>query len=112
MCAFINNQADTCHSDDVTHETGNSQQNDEAHITQQKNEGAQIKFVLDSGATQHMVNDKRYFDRLENINEVQISVVKKNQNISTKQRGEISIKTFHDGDTSVNTIQNVLLVKD
>lgn len=57
-----------------------------------------------------MVNDKRYFDKLD-INKVKILVAKRNQSISAKQQGEILVKTFYDGD-SVKAIQDVLLVKD
>lgn len=82
------------------------------HSNQHSGDTTEIKFVLDSGATQHMVNDKRYFDKLEKIDELSISVAKKNQSISAKQRGEIAIKTFHDGDSSTKTMENVLLVND
>lgn len=73
---------------------------------------SQIKFCLDSGATQHMVNDKRYFDTLNKIDELSISVAKKNQSISAKERGNILVKTFHEGDTTSKTMENVLLVND
>lgn len=106
MCAVRNEEANAC---------DNKQTKDNMNAktqVQRSNNPSQIKFVLDSGATQHMVNDNRYFNRLEDIDEVQISVAKKNQKISARQRGEILVKTFHDGDSSVKTIQDVLLVKD
>lgn len=106
MCAVRNEEANACDNKQTKDNTNAKTQ------VQRSNNPSQIKFVLDSGATQHMVNDNRYFDRLEDIDEVQISVAKKNQKISARQRGEILVKTFHDGDSSVKTIQDVLLVKD
>lgn len=107
MCAFRNEEANVCDNKQTHHDI-----NAKAQVTQQHDDIMQIKFVLDSGATQHMVNDERYFDKLEDINKVEISVAKRNQNISAKQQGEILIKTFYDGDSSVKAIQDVLLVKD
>jgi len=59
-----------------------------------------------------MVNDKRYFIELEDIDNVNISVAKKNESITAKQQGNISIKTFYGDDTSAKTMKNVLFVKD
>lgn len=67
---------------------------------------------MDSGATQHMVNDERYFDKLKKIDELNISVAKKNASILAKQQGDIVFKTFHEGDSSAKTMENVLLVND
>lgn len=69
-----------------------------------------IKFILDSGASQHMVNDKCYFQKLENIHEINISVAKKNEKVSANQQGDITIKTLYKGDTSSKKIENVLFV--
>lgn len=71
-----------------------------------------IKFVLDSGATEHMVNNKEYFDCVSNIDDVHISVAKKNQMIVARQKGDITIQTFFNGDTNPKTIKNVLIVKE
>lgn len=71
-----------------------------------------VTFVLDSGATEHMVNNKGYFDHLNSIERMDISVAKKNERISSEQQGSISIKTFYNGDSSTKTIENVLYVKD
>lgn len=71
-----------------------------------------IKFVLDSGASQHMVNSGKYFNILRNIDDVKINVAKKNQELIAKQQGDIEIKTFFENDCSVRTIKDVLLVKD
>lgn len=102
MCAVVSEHEKSCKAQPTVH----------AHTTQRNDDSAHIKFVFDSGATQHMVNDKRYFDHLENVDEIEISVAKKNQCISANQQGEITVKTFHDGDSSSKTMQNVLLVKD
>lgn len=103
MCAVVNEQASLCNGKLTVNKAQAAQSDDEA---------TKIKFILDSGATQHMVNDKRYFDKLNNIDEIQIAVAKKNQSISAKQQGDISVKTFHENDTSTKTMENVLLVKD
>lgn len=71
-----------------------------------------ITFVLDSGATDHMVNNKAYFDELNNIEQLDIGIAKKNEKISANEQGNISIKTFHNGDSSTKTIKNVLYIKD
>lgn len=103
MCAVTNEQTNTC-SDMST--VGSAQ------AAQCSNGTSQIKFVLDSGATQHMVNDKRYFNKMHAIDEIKISVAKRNQSISAKQQGDIAVKTLFDGDASTKTIENVLLVDD
>lgn len=54
----------------------------------------QIKFCFDSGATQHMVNDKRYFDTLEEIDELSISVAKKNHTIQRNNEATLKLKHF------------------
>lgn len=84
-----------------------------AHALNTKSEASssKIKFVLDSGATEHMVNNESYFKHLDDIDDVNISVAKKNEMIVAKQQGDISIKMFHDGGSSV-TMKNVLFVKE
>lgn len=84
----------------------------QANSAQRSEYMSRIKFVLYSGATQHMVNDKRYFVELEDIDNVNISVAKKNESITAKQQGDISVKTFYGNDTSPKTMKNVLFVKD
>lgn len=69
-------------------------------------------FVLDSGATDHMANNKDYFDELSSINGKNISVAKKNERISVHQQGDILVKTFQSGDTSIKTMKDVLYSND
>lgn len=69
-------------------------------------------FVLDSGATDHMANDKDYFDDLSSIDGKNISVAKKNEKISVNQQGDILVKTFQSGDSSIKTMKDVLYSKD
>lgn len=102
MCAIVKNFASS--SENATVHAAN--------ITKENSVLTQIKFVLDSGATQHMVNDKRYFDHLENINELEISVAKKNEMISARQQGEITVETHYKGISSIKTMKNVLYVPD
>lgn len=40
-------------------------------------DATKIKFVLDSGATDHMANNREYFDDLVNVDEIDISTAKK-----------------------------------
>lgn len=76
------------------------------------NKSDEIRFVLDSGATEHMVNEKQYFECLRNIDPVSITVAKKNEKLIARQRGDISIKTFYDGDSKTKRIKDVLFVKE
>lgn len=113
MCAFVNNDIMQNFVESSTN--GDITPNTEALNTcMQESNGnsSRIKFCFDSGATQHMVNDIKYFDKLEQIDELSISVAKENQSISANQRGNIKVKTFHEGDTSSKTMENVLLVND
>lgn len=121
MCAMVNEHVQTCtdqSSASAAHDAQQCELSDDqltvraAHTASRRDDAQRIKFVLDSGATQHMVNDKRYFDELKSIDKIEISVAKRNQCISAKHQGEISVKTFHDGDDSVKTMKNVLLVND
>lgn len=72
----------------------------------------QIKFILDSGATEHMINDKSCFDELRGIDAMHISVAKKNQRIVARHRGKLTVKTFFDGKYTHRTLDNVLYVPD
>lgn len=73
---------------------------------------SEMEMVLDSGATKHMVNKKEYFEGLDDIDDINISVAKKNHKIVAKQQGDIIVKTFHNGDSKGKTLKNVLYVKD
>lgn len=104
MCAIVNEQTKTCSDKSTVHT---------AQAAQRSNSTSQIKFVFDSGATQHMVNEKRYFNNgTQAIDEIDISVAKKHQSISANQQGDIAIKTLYDGDTSTKIMEDVLLVND
>lgn len=74
--------------------------------------GMRIKFILDSGATQHMVNSGCYFDEIFNSDEVNIGVAKKNQKLISRQYGNIIVKTEFDDGNKTTTINDVLLIKD
>lgn len=52
-----------------------------------ENDATKVVFVLDSGASDHMANNKIYFDKLNSIDQINISVAKKNQNISSNEQG-------------------------
>lgn len=76
MSAIVNEQTKTC----IDKSTVCS-----AQAAQCGADSSKITFVLDSGATQHMVNNKRYFGKLHSIEEIEIAVAKRNQCISAKQ---------------------------
>lgn len=78
----------------------------------ESNNALHIKFILDSGATDHMVNKKRYFCELSGMSRLTISVAKKNQRLVAKQQGNITVETFYDGLNKTRTIKNVLFVPD
>lgn len=71
-----------------------------------------IEFVLDSGATHHIVNNKMFFNNLRKIEPIVISTAKSGTSLMAKQQGDISIKTFFKDDCSTKTIQNVLFVEN
>lgn len=75
------------------------------------NNAKRIKFVLDSGATEHMANDESFFSKLIEIDNVNISVAKKNASICANKRGNINVKTMN-GDCDTKQIKDVLFVKD
>lgn len=81
----------------------------EAHNAAQHGE---ICFVLDSGATEHMVNDASYFDKLADIEQININVAKRNQKLVANQQGEIKVTSFHNGQSKTRTIKEVLHVRD
>lgn len=83
-----------------------------ATTTTKQHSTPQIKFFLDSGATEHMVNKETYFKRLHEIDDVNISVAKRDASICAKQKGDIFVKTFHNGDDQTKAIRDVLFVKD
>lgn len=71
-----------------------------------------INFVLDSGATHHIVNDKIFFNSMHGIEPISISTAKAGASLVAKKKGDISIKTFFNGDNSTKTIRNVLFVEN
>lgn len=72
----------------------------------------QIHFVLDSGATHHIVNNKEFFNNIHKVEPIIITTAKSGAILVAKQQGDISIKTFFNGDCSTKTIQNVLFVEN
>lgn len=83
----------------------------QAQVTQRNVEG-QLNFVMDSGATDYMVNDKSFFDELKGTEPISIAVAKDGASLVSKESGNISMKAFHGQDLSNRTIKNVLYVKD
>lgn len=72
----------------------------------------QIKFIMDSGATDHMANKEKYFADLNEIDDINISVAKKNESICAQHKGDIHVKTTSNGDREKKTMKDVLFVKD
>lgn len=71
----------------------------------------EIKFILDSGATEHMVNSKEFFQNLHKIDTVNIAVAKKDQKLQTSLQGDIHALTNKNDHTSRRIIRNILYVK-
>lgn len=106
LCAVASDtsvQANTCA--DTVEATANEASGARDDVTQ-------IKFVLDSGATEHMANQREYFNSLEKVNDIPISVAKKNERMIANQRGDIKIKAFDGENYASKTMQNALFVKD
>lgn len=73
----------------------------------------QIKFILDSGSTDHLVNDKRYFSKLSKMeNLIKISVAKDGASLYAKECGEIGVIVYHNGKSSLKTIKEVLFIEN
>lgn len=70
-----------------------------------KGDVLEMEMILDSGATGHMANKEEYFDNLQAIENVNISIAKENEKIVAKKQGNISIKTFHNGDSKSKILQ-------
>lgn len=81
-------------------------------LSSEKSDALEITFVMDSGATDDMCNDKKYFNNLVDIDGINISVAKKNEKITATEQGDILVKTFFDGDSETKKMQNVLYVRD
>lgn len=72
-----------------------------------KNDTRNIRWLLDSGATEHMTNSEDYFYELETLREpISIAVAKKNQSVIATKRGNIRILY---NNTTIN-IKGVLFV--
>lgn len=109
LCAFDENDLVECANACADHACRNM--NEHGGRSTHSN-AKQIKFVLDSGASEHMVNNKNYFSVLSDIDQVNITVAKKDQKLIAKKRGNIVIKTFCNGGFDTKTIKNVLLIED
>lgn len=81
-----------------------------AHCTTR--DDGNLKFVLDSGSTDYMVNDKSYFDDLKQIDPIKIAIAKDGEMLEAKQCGNISVKTVQNGESTNRTMSDVLFVKD
>lgn len=77
-----------------------------SEVSLHTDDNAKITFILDSGATEHMVNKLDYFDSISEIDAVRIAVAKDGESLTANQHGDIKIKT-----TGGNfTIKDVLFV--
>lgn len=110
LCAVTNGQECACIKQQAVNTAQKVQRND--NTVRRSDDASQIEFVMDSGATQHMANNKQYFDNLEGTDNIEIRIAKKNQSIMSTERGNISVKTFYEGDSSTKKMENVLYVKD
>lgn len=80
----------------------------QAQVTQCNTNG-EVKFIMDSGATDYMVNDNSFFDVSNEIKPISIAVAKDGASLVSNESGTISVKTSHD--KSSRSIKNVLYVK-
>lgn len=71
-----------------------------------------VKFILDSGSTHHLVNNKQFFSKLVRLEKsIKISVAKGDESMIAKAHGEIKIKIQHNGESSRKTIKDVLFIE-
>lgn len=73
------------------------------------NEEGKLKFVMDSGATDYMVNDKSYFGEVNEIKPISIAVAKDGAKLVSKEKGNISVKTSQNSPS--RSIKDVLYVE-
>ena len=67
-------------------------------------------FLIDSGASDHIVNNDEYFIEWTNLNPpIKIEVAKKGETILATKRGTIKVET---NTGSLGTLENVLYSKD
>ncbi|KAK9709784.1 hypothetical protein QE152_g26402 [Popillia japonica] len=72
-----------------------------------------ISWFLDSGATEHMVNNKYLFTALKNLKEpIKIAVAKQGQMLEAHSVGNIDIISEVNGKQMKIPVQNVLYVPD
>lgn len=72
-----------------------------------------IKFYLDSGASEHMVNRKEYFTELRKLEKpIKIAVAKQNEVLYAYHSGSINVLSNIDNNFKQVTINDVLLVPD
>lgn len=107
LCAFDGGDSVECANTCSVRKTC---QNMNEHVTH--SDSMRIKFVLDSGATAHMVNRKQFFSNLTGIDDVTISVAKKNQKLIAKYQGDVVIRDFDSKHFGTKTLKNVLLIED
>lgn len=108
VCEIIHNENGTV-NETVMHTIGTDKNK---ATTKQSDDSSHIKFILDSGATEHMANNESFFYELCDTNNINISVAKRNSSISANQKGDIHVKLFQSGDCEKKTIRDVLYVKD
>lgn len=75
-------------------------------------DSSNIKFALDSGVTEHMANESKYFNCSKQMDAIPINVAKKNQCMNSNQFGDITVKMFNGDDSNTKTMKDVLFVKD
>lgn len=73
-------------------------------------DASHIKFILDSGATEHMANNESFFNELCQTDDINISVAKRNASLCANQKGDINVKIHENGDISKKSIRDVLFV--
>lgn len=69
-----------------------------------------VKFILDSGATQHMVNRREYFSEIFELEGINIGVAEDGRRLTASRYGNILIQL--DGESATTTITNVLLIEN
>lgn len=71
-----------------------------------------VKMFLDSGGTNHMVNDSSLFDELIETRQVEIDVAKIGVTMNCNQKGDISAKLFCGSRATECLLKDVLLMED
>lgn len=80
---------------------------------ERRNESSRIRWYIDSGCSDHLVNDKSLLEDLRPLSDpIEIAIAKDGESITAKYSGTVKVVSRVGGKDSVCTVQNVLFVPE